>query len=200
MKRHRGTYALDSLEAVVAAYITDYRGRAREEQQFFADQRTLSDAVRLAGLAETPKGKRLNHQRRIPPAVLKRSAARLLDRLATLKEAATFEDLHDVVAETIGVLEGIGDLTVYDTALRIAAKRGLEPRRVYLHAGTRAGAGALGFTDGADWILPGDLPSAFRRLRPSEIEDCLCIYKAELRRLADGKSAGRREKGRKVKC
>jgi hypothetical protein len=200
MRRHRGTYALDSLQAVVAAYIADYRGRAREEQQFFAGQRTLPDAVRLAGLAEGPKGKRFSHQRRIPRAVLNRASALLLDRLWAINAASTFEDLHDAVAETIGDVEGIGELTVYDTALRVAAKRGLEPRRVYLHAGTRAGARALGFTDGADWILPNDLPRAFRRLRPMEIEDCLCIYKAELRRLADGNALGVRERSRRVRC
>src|SRR2546426_21264 len=125
----------------------------------------------------------MSHQRRIPRAVLRRSAARLLDRLTELKRARSFEQLHNVVDATIARIHGIGELTVYDTALRIAAHRGLEPKRVYLHAGTREGAKTLGISRDRKWVLPGKLPRAFRRLRPIEIEDCLCIYKAELRRL-----------------
>jgi hypothetical protein len=100
------------------------------------------------------------------------------------------------VAETIGGIPGIGDLTVYDTAIRIAAHRGLSPRRVYLHAGTRDGARALGVPRDRAWVMPREL----RRLRPMEIEDCLCIYKAELRRWADGKTWRFREQRRGVKC
>jgi hypothetical protein len=38
---------------------------------------------------------------------------------------------------------------MYDTALRIGAKLKLFPTKVYLHAGTRLGARALGLDDSA---------------------------------------------------
>jgi hypothetical protein len=37
------------------------------------------------------------------------------------------------------------------------------------------------FNIGGDSFDPKILPKAFLRLAPSEIEDCLCIYKDELR-------------------
>ena len=51
--------------------------------------------------------------------------------------------LRLVERELMGI-RGIGVLTVYDVATRIAAHLDLEPARVYVHAGTAEGARALG--------------------------------------------------------
>jgi hypothetical protein len=80
----------------------------------------------------------------------------------------------------------MGVLTVYDVAHRIAAFLGKPPHLVYLHAGTRVGAAALGIK--GDVVDPDELPAAFAVLTAAEIEDCLCIYKDELR---DGGSRSR---------
>ena len=88
-----------------------------------------------------------------------------------------------MIHEAISGLSGIGEVMVYDTAHRIGSYLGLEPEYVYLHAGTRVGAVALGFDRSAGWIEIADLPAAFRRLKPSEIEDCLCIYKKDIQRI-----------------
>jgi hypothetical protein len=48
---------------------------------------------------------------------------------------------------------------------------------VYLHAGTRAGARALGLNWRATTLAVHDLPAELRVLAPHEIEDCLCIFK-----------------------
>jgi hypothetical protein len=82
-------------------------------------------------------------------------------------------------------------LIVYDTSTRIGGFLRLKPARVYLHAGTRQGAAALGFGN-REWLLPQDLPRAFGKLRPDEIEDCLCIFKREIAAIARGKRLGRR--------
>ncbi|MBI1997211.1 MAG: hypothetical protein HYW03_03845 [Deltaproteobacteria bacterium] len=66
---------------------------------------------------------------------------------------------------------------VYDTALRIGARLGLEPERVYIHSGTRVGARRLGLDWRAKWIEPKDLPKPLRSLPPWQVEDILCIYK-----------------------
>jgi hypothetical protein len=68
---------------------------------------------------------------------------------------------------------------VYDIAHRIGAYLGKPPALVYLHRGTKKGAANLGFR--GETLDPAMLPSPFSRLTPSEIEDCLCIYKDELR-------------------
>lgn len=75
---------------------------------------------------------------------------------------------------------GIGELYVYDTSLRIGAKLNLLPERVYLHAGIRRGARALGLK--ADKALKVSvLPTEFHSLRPHEIEDVLCIFKKKFK-------------------
>ena len=186
MRRRSKSHAPASIDAIVAAYVSEWQEDAKADLQHFASQPTFVDALRLAALAEGPGCTRMAHQRRIPRAVLRHSATRLLARAKTLLRAKTFEELYDLVANVILPIRGIGELTVYDTAVRIAAFRGLKPKRVYLHAGTRVGARALGVSGDREWIAPHELPMAFRRLRPSEIEDCLCIYKAELRAFVAG--------------
>jgi hypothetical protein len=161
--------------------VRDYLGRigdgGDEERAFFAGLPTFQAAVRAAALAQDDRGKRLSHQRRIPGRVLRECASALDDALPRLRRAATFEDLHDVVREEIGGVRGVGELMVYDTALRIAAHRGLEPARVFLHAGTRVGARRLGLDGRAESLAVADLPAPLRRLRPYQVEDVLCIYK-----------------------
>ena len=53
-------------------------------------------------------------------------------------------------------------------------------RQVYLHAGTRLGACALGL--GASTALAvSESPRELRVLKPHEVEDVLCIFKDELK-------------------
>jgi hypothetical protein len=85
-----------------------------------------------------------------------------------------FDALHEIVKREIGSVHGIGALTVYDIAHRIGAYLGKSPKMVYLHRGTKEGAAILGFR--GESLDPTQLPSAFSRLTPAEIEDCLCIY------------------------
>jgi hypothetical protein len=146
---------------------------------FYAMQCSLADAVEAAALSELPDGKRHPHQRRIPGRVLRQAATALTNASFAV---ATFDELHEVVRTTIGPLRGIGELAVYDVAYRIGAHLGLEPDKVYLHAGTREGARALDLGGATLW--KDELPKAFHRLSVGEIEDCLCSYKGDLWRLA----------------
>jgi len=172
---------ISTLEEVVDRYIHDYRAGARQEMAYFAGQPSLQRAIELAAMSITETGKRHPHQRRIPRNVLKE--AKHVLQSVSWKGLRSFHQLHNTIANEIGSIRGIGDLTVYDIATRIGAHLGLEPEYVYLHAGTRAGARALGFSE-ADYLAPAVLPPAFHRLKPHEIEDCLCIYKGKLRRAA----------------
>jgi DNA-binding transcriptional ArsR family regulator len=164
---------------VVRAYIRDYRVAAQRGRRDYALQHNLADTVRAAALSKLADGKRHPHQRRIPGRVLQQAATALANADFAV---ATFDDLHEAVRRTIGPLRGIGALAVYDVACRIGAHLGLAPDRVYLHAGTREGARAL--DRGGTVLSKSELPKAFYRLSPGEIEDCLCIYKDDLWRLA----------------
>ena len=96
----------------------------------------------------------------------------------------TFSELHDLVARVLTPIRGIGALTIYDTAHRLGAHLNRSPEHVYMHAGARVGAKALGLSGSAGKLSKGAFPEAFQRLRPEQIEDCLCIYKADLQEWA----------------
>lgn len=176
--RFGGPRSTDSLAAIVRCYIEEHREGAKEELQYFAGLPTVEEAVRLASLARTSTGMRHpHHQRRTQNSL--NHALRSLSR-CPVSDCATFDELMGCVDEAIRHIYGIGELFVYDAALAIGARLGLEPERVYLHAGTRDGARHLGLGRGRKSLEIDELPRAFRRLRPREIEDCLCIYEERL--------------------
>lgn len=77
-------------------------------------------------------------------------------------------------------IKGIGDLTVYDTAVRIGYSFGLHPEKVYIHRGAKTGAkNLLGrkAVHGRKFLYMHELPIEFQSLTPMEVENCLCIYK-----------------------
>jgi hypothetical protein len=181
-----------TLDEIVSDYIREYRDDARKEMHFFEIQCSPSEAIRKAALCELPSGRRHPHQRRIPRILLEKVEVRLQGINRKLAKAADFAALHRLVENEIGDIKGIGALTVYDITHRIGAHFGKPPKLVYLHAGTRMGARV--FNISGDSFDPKILPKAFKRLVPSEVEDCLCIYKNNLR---DGthSRAGRRKSG-----
>ena len=104
----------------------------------------------------------------------------LLRAKGQLSGAADFEILFQVVKTNISPIRKIGELACYDIAHRIGAYLHIYPDDVYLHAGTRAGAKALGIKAKTNVIQVTALPPEFRRLTAAQIEDCLCIFKTEL--------------------
>jgi hypothetical protein len=174
--------ALQSIEAIVDHHIAYQRKRAAREMKFYQIQPNLEKAIEVASLAKLPSGKRHPHQRRIPRSALEESRRRL--SVVDFKNTcADFDALHSLVEQRIGDIPGIGRLTVYDTAQRIGAYLNLEPELIYLHAGVVEGAKALRLDVSKYALTRQEMPTPFRRLKPYEIEDCLCIYKDELRRI-----------------
>jgi hypothetical protein len=171
-------------DEIVDAYIRTYRNGADGELRGFERERSLSSAIRRAALCQREDGKRYSHQRRIPRRVLGEAELRLQAAERSMAKVADFDTLIRLVDEKIGGIAGIGALTVYDIAHRIGAYLRKEPTRVYLHAGTRVGALALGIEDNV--FDPKILPKAFSKLSAAEVEDCLCIYKDDLRGVPSG--------------
>jgi hypothetical protein len=173
--------APDPLEAIVDAFLANNAKVQGRYLRFFAIQPTMADAVAKSALAELPGGGRFSHQRLIPHSTLVEAKERLLKLNFT--SVRTFDELHTLVAKTIGPISFIGPLTIYDTAHRIGAHLHLYSEFVYLHAGVCSGAKALGLDYKAAKLLMSALPKAFQRLRPEQAEDCLCIYKDNLKAL-----------------
>lgn len=167
------------LDEIVEKYIRKYRIIARAEMRSFAKESSLASAIRRAALCQWPNGEKHEHQYLIPPAVLQKAEERLQAAAKRLARASDFVALHRMVEEEIGGMRGVGDLTIYDVAHRVGAYLGITPTLVHLHRGTKEGAAILGFK--GKTVHPNDLPAAFSRLTPAEIEDCLCIYRRELR-------------------
>jgi hypothetical protein len=172
------------LKAIVRTYVREIRPRAQAEIDWFAHQPSLNAAIEIAALAVNSRGKRYSHQRRLTKAALKQAFRTLLDESGAIEQARDFDELFGIVGAAVKPIPGIGELYVYDTSLRIGAKLNLFPTRVYLHAGTRDGARALGLNDGAATLKVSALPNEFRALEAHELEDVLCIFKIELMELA----------------
>jgi hypothetical protein len=171
----------ERFDALIDDYIERHREQGARELRYFQVLRTDEEALSCAALAELPSGKRHPHQRRIPRAALEESRRRLLENLSLLRRAATFDELFDLIDALIRPIPKIGELAVYDMALRLGARFRLEPEKVYIHAGTRGGAQVIGFDARRDAIEMEELPASIRRLTAREAEDFLCIYKSRLR-------------------
>lgn len=168
---------MKNLNHIVEDYIKHHRKNAEKELRWFAIQKSLKETVSLAALAQGPSRKRLSHQRRIPKSVLQKGKTKLLGNLSKMQNAKSFDNLHELIETIIGSIFGIGELMIYDTALRIGAKLKLEPTSVYLHAGTRSGAKKIGIYSSKKKAEIKYIPKPLRKLKAHEIEDVLCIYK-----------------------
>ena len=98
-----------------------------------------------------------------------------------IKNARDFDDLLLIVTDRLRDVYRTGALYAYDTALRISYYLDLLPTTVYLHAGTKSGAKALGLSLNKPSLAMSELPSALRGRPAHEIEDILCIYKDQFK-------------------
>lgn len=175
---------VESVADIVARFLSV---NAPEEDRYLAFyrppyQRSLEAAITASALARLPGGKRFSHQWRIPGATLESLRVAMLQ--LDYGDLRAFADLYDRVAKAVHHIPGIGPLTLYDTVHRLGAYLKLSPEHVYLHAGALEGARLLGLNVRSFRVPPTEFPKPFLRLRPEQIEDCLCIYKSEINRLS----------------
>jgi len=166
------------LNRLVDHYVRTFGDAHDADRARYRDMPDLETAIRSAALARTADGKREPHQRRIPVEVLSELEKSLQGLRTQLKSAKTFEDVFDLVQSQR--IDGVGPLTIYDTAVRIGAHLGLAPERVHLHAGVAVGARALGLDTSSDTLAMSDVPAPLRRLSADDLENFLCIYKESL--------------------
>jgi hypothetical protein len=169
-------------DAIVRHYLTNYQPGSEQELNWFRAQPSVASAIKMASLAiRDEKGKRFLHQRRINRFVLFESESILLSAESAISKAKSFDELFGLIKNLLQDIKGLGELYYYDTALRIGSKLNLVPTKVYLHAGTRVGAKALGLNHKEQYLELNALPKELLRLQPYEIEDVLCIYKRMLK-------------------
>ncbi|MDP1763817.1 MAG: hypothetical protein Q8L07_07995 [Sediminibacterium sp.] len=150
--------------------------------EFCAEQKNLYLAIQYAALATNKLKKRNPHQYRLKQTDLQVFSELLLSLEVDIAKAKTFDELFLIISKRS--VKGIGELTKYDTAIRIAAFLKLNPEKIYLHAGTKKGAiNLLNKRITTKTISKDELPNIFQTLSCAEIEDILCIYKDRLKSL-----------------
>jgi hypothetical protein len=169
---------------VLEDYDRRYCCNCDEEIEWFQDQPSLRAAIEVAARSVDRRGRRYSHQYRIPRQAIAHATAALVAVERQLARAASFDDVHRIVTEQLRDVAGVGELYSYDTAFRIGAYLRHFPARVYLHAGTRAGARALNLDCRKGFLEMNEIPAALRHRKAHEIEDILCIYKDRFSRLA----------------
>jgi hypothetical protein len=165
------------LSKLVEIYRRKNAPKHEAELDHFRGLPTLPEAVEAATMAIGPDGKMLRHQRRVGKEVLTEALAVLANQIAEIEACSSFSQLIDLVQQSTEAIDRFGSLAVYDTALRIGAKLNRLPEVVYLHAGTKAGANALGLDTSKKFLEIEKLPEPLCQLEPHEVEDFLCIYK-----------------------
>ena len=178
-----------SLSGLVKSFRSTRAGHIDGVINFTSKAANLEAAVSRAALSENHKGKLHEHQYRLGRLLLRHFARDLQRRLAEFKSASSFEEVHDVVRYAAKERIGVGALTVYDIAQRIASYKRLSPRLVYLHAGTAVGARMLGVRGAVAKVA--DFPKVLRKLRPVELEDFLCTQRGGLLRILGAEGKGR---------
>lgn len=142
------------------------------------NQNDLAGAIRTAASSIDGAGRKHPHQYRLQRLHLAQFGDSLIQHLDEIQNVLSFEQLINIVRSAS--VTGIGELAIYDTAVRIGAYLNIFPERIYLHAGAKVGAkGLLGELQ-SDILEKDDLPEAFQSADLScyELEDILCIYKA----------------------
>ncbi len=166
----------ESLSAEVKAYCNAGRKRLADSLEWFGKASSLREAIQRAALSLMSNGKVHPHQRRVTSRARQRANELLQEKHSDIQAAPLFEDLMSAVEDVAGKVSGSGELATYDIALRIGQFKDLKPVNVYLHAGARDGAMALGIQ--VDRVVPiSTFGPEVQDLEPYEIEDFLCVYK-----------------------
>lgn len=151
-----------------------------EELEFFRTRPSFESVVYHAATATDEDGHCFDHQFRILRAARPQAETVLTAANSRLNACKAFHELHALMDNLLRPIFGLGELYIYDTALRIGAYLNLTPRFVYLHAGTREGARALGLGQNRAYLEVDELPAPIRVLSADEAESFLCIYKGLL--------------------
>ena len=170
-------------EAILNDYKKNFKKIIEDELNGFRDASlTLDDCIKNSFNYKDWENliwKKHNHQHHIPKYAANEVIKILLQDRVKMQNESDFTGIHNLISELISGIKGIGELTVYDIALRIGAGLGKYPEKVYLHRGSLEGAIVLlGKKAVKDRIVEKLVfPDIFRDLESYEIEHILCIYR-----------------------
>jgi hypothetical protein len=174
------TYNIPKLERIIKHYKLKSRKPIDSHILFCKAQKSLKEAIEVAGRSIDENNRIHFHQRRVEKSELNRLAEGLLLHEESMKLAKDFDEIYEIVNAVKN--EYITEITVYDVAQRIGAYMNIFPDKIYLQSGTRIGAeNLLGHLGDKKYLLREDLPIPFQRpdFTLEDIEDMLFQYKDE---------------------
>ena len=170
-----GPVLTSTWDDIVATYNRDHSQFPKAEIEYFSSL-SLQKAIEKAALCRTHDDKRHPHQYRLKQETLNEFHEALQVRANQIMACTSFDALFHVIKESR--VSGVGELTIYDTTHRIGIQKKLAPERVYIHAGTRGGASALGIDcKNREALEMTELPEALQQAGAAAAEDILCLFK-----------------------
>lgn len=128
------------------------------------------------------------NQRGVSFEVSKQVRDNLIKSTNDMLKARTFDEIFKIVTDC--KVKGFGELSIYDTSMRIASHLNIEPDKVYLHAGARNGMEILeekGYVEQGSskkkYIEIKELPKPMQHLKAAETEHLLCSMKDSMTQL-----------------
>jgi hypothetical protein len=173
-----GSNGLRDLESLVADFRKHHRPNSARETRFFRTMPSMGLAIHHVAMAVDGDGRCFDHQFHIVQPARRRAKTVLHQAESKILTCRSFHELHSLFLELLSPIKGLGEMYIYDAALRMGAYVKLSPDFVYLHRGTRWGARALGIdvSRGRPYVEKKELPEALRKLSADNLESFLCIY------------------------
>ncbi len=129
------------MDDLVQRFIESSRPELEKHLSYYSNAPDIDVALdRVTRAEQGPDGLMHKHQRRVGRDSLSAIRAPLSVAMLGRNGFESFEDLFAVVKAAISDLPGIGELTIYDTSLRLGAFFGISPSSVYLQRGALKGA------------------------------------------------------------
>ncbi|MDM1323470.1 hypothetical protein HXZ90_04115 [Acinetobacter pseudolwoffii] len=166
-----------SLASLVQGYKNEYRKDKNNELSYFRNM-DFDQALKKAAYAENKNGRKFSHQYRLPKQASEQAFKKFTEIKTEIKATQNFEQLYELLDSNLRSIQDIGDLFIFDTALRIGAKLNYLPKELIVQSGSKEGAKKLGLTVKNKRVSLEQLPSLIREnLEPYEIENFLCLYR-----------------------
>ena len=132
------------------------------------------------------------NKRGIPFEISKQVRDNLIKRMNDILKARSFDEIYQIVTDC--KVKGFGELSIYDTALRISSHLNIEPDKVYLHAGSRKGAELLeqkGYIEVGSskkkFLKIEDLPKPLQNQKADDTQHFFCSMKDKMTELTPNK-------------
>ena len=166
-----------SLKSLIAEYRQRWGRGAEQELDCFREMPSMELAIHHVAFATDDEDVCFEHQYRIIRPARRRAEAILIEAAARLEECRSFHELHTLLTDRLMPVPGLGEMYIYDAAVRMGAFLNLSPTLVYLHCGTRDGARALGMDVKRPFLEIRNLPKELRGISAGDLESFLCIFK-----------------------